>query len=84
MSFNIVDIKVSTDYTGYSNTIQFQLNVPVTADDAATLYKDLAGGDWSSIETGITTAVNKNAPKSIQSMVAELLKAYSGASVPSL
>ncbi len=80
MSFNIVNIKVSTDYTDYSNIVQFQLNVPVTAEDATTLYKALASGDWKSIETDITAAVNKNAPTSIQSVVAALLKAYSGSS----
>jgi hypothetical protein len=78
MSFNIVDIKVVTDYTDFSNAVQFQLNVPVAETDAATLVKSLAAGPWSDIESAITKAVQASAPTPIQTLVAELIKAYAG------
>lgn len=78
MSFNIVDIKVVTDYTDFSSTVQFQLNVPVTATDATAIYKSLTSGPWSDVEVGITKAVQSSAPTPVQTLVAELIKAYSG------
>lgn len=78
MSFNIVDIKVVTDYTDFSNAVQFQLNVPVAETDAAILVKALASGPWSDVESAITKAVQASAPMPIQALVAELIKAYAG------
>ena len=79
MSFNIVDIQVVTDYTDFSNTVRFQLNVPVTSDDAATIFKALSSESWDTVSGDITTAV-KNAPQPIQDLVAKLTEAYSGKS----
>ncbi|MFC1673703.1 hypothetical protein ACFL12_06080, partial [Pseudomonadota bacterium] len=75
MSFNIVDIKVVTDYTDFSNAVQFRLNVPVTQKDADKIYGDLAEGAWSAIETDMTAAIKNGAPAPIQALVAELVKA---------
>jgi hypothetical protein len=79
MSFNIVDIKVVSDYTDFSSTVRFHLNVPVSKDDATAIYKTLASGPWSDVEAGITKAVKASAPTTIQTLVAALLQAYSGA-----
>jgi len=79
MSFNIVDIKVVTDYTDFSSTVQFQLNVPVSATDASAIYKSLSSGPWSDVEAGITKAVQASAPTPVQTLVAALIQAYSGA-----
>lgn len=78
MIVNNVDIKVVTDYTAFTNTVRFQIVVPVSADDADKIYKDLGNGDWSQAETDITAAVKKSAPVQIQTLVSTLLKAYSG------
>ena len=78
MSFNIVDIKVVTDYTDFSSTVRFHLNVPVSADDADTIYKALSSGAWSDVEGDITKAVQASAPTPVQTLVADLIKAYSG------
>lgn len=77
---NTIEIKVVTDYTEFTNTVRFQLAVPVAGDDAKTIYKDLNGGDWSQAESAITAAVKKSAPSSIVTVVQDLLKAYSGSS----
>lgn len=79
MSFNIVDIKVVSDYTDYSSTVRFHLNVPVSKDDATAIYKTLASGAWADVEADITKAVKASAPTTIQTLVASLLQAYSGA-----
>jgi len=78
MIVNNVDIKVVTDYTAFTNTVHFQVVVPVAEADATTIYTDLADGDWTKTEQDITTAVNKSAPKQIQTLVATLLAAYNG------
>jgi hypothetical protein len=78
MSFNIVDIKVVTDYTDFSNTVSFQLNVPVTGADAATITKALASSAWTDVESSITAAVKASAPTPVQTLVAALIKAYTG------
>lgn len=78
MSFNIVDIKVVTDYTDFSSTVRFSLNVPITATDADTVNKALSTGAWSDIETDLTKAVKASAPTQVQTLVAALIKAYSG------
>jgi len=78
MIANNVDIKVVTDYTAFTNTVRFQVAVPVSSDDATTIYKDLAGGDWSTTQSAITAAVKKSAPSQIQTLVKTLLEAYSG------
>lgn len=80
MIVNNVDIQVVTDYTAYTNTIRFQVAVPVTSDDATNLYKDLSNGDWSQLETDIKAAVKKTAPSQIQTLVDTLLQAYTGSS----
>jgi len=78
MILNNVDIKVATDYTAFTNTIQFQVAVPVAAADATTIYKDLAAGDWATTQTAITDAVKKSAPTQVQTLVTALLAAYNG------
>jgi len=78
MSVNSVDIKVVTDYTAYTNTVRFEVEVPLTSEDATTIYKDLAAGVWATTEADITTAVKKTAPTQIQTLVTTLLQAYSG------
>lgn len=80
MSFNIIDIQVATDYTNFSSTVRFHLNVPVAAADADAITKALATAAWTDVETAITAAVKKNAPTSVQTLVASLLTAYSGGS----
>lgn len=77
---NTIEIKVVTDYTEFTNTVRFQLAVPVSGDDAKAIYKDLNGGDWTKTESDITTAVKKSAPSQVVSVVESLLKAYSGSS----
>lgn len=79
MSLNVIDIRVATDYTAYTNTVEFTLAVPVSSDDAKTIYTDLAKGDWATVQGDITKAVTSSAPVAIQTLVASLLKAYSGA-----
>jgi len=79
MSFNIVDIKVVTDYTDHSSTVRFSLNVPVSSADADAIYTALTSGAWSDVESDITKAVKDSAPVPIQTLVTELLTAYSGA-----
>lgn len=78
MSFNIVDIKVVTDYTDFSSTVRFALNVPITSKDADTVNKALTSGAWSDIESDLTKAVKSSAPAQVQTLVAALIKAYSG------
>jgi len=78
MIVNNVDIKVATDYTAFTNTVSFQVAVPITTDDATTIYKDLAAGDWATTESAITAAVKKSAPTQIQTLVTALLAAYNG------
>ena len=78
MSFNIVEIKVRTDYTDFSNAVSFTLNVPVTQADADATYKELSAGAWDDVEKALNAAVDKGAPQPIQSLVKQLLKAYSG------
>ena len=80
MSFNIVDIKVVTDYTDFSSSVRFALNVPIAAADADTVNKALATGAWSDIEADITKAINNSAPTQVQTLVASLIKAYAGSS----
>lgn len=77
MSFNIVDIRVVTDYTDFSDTVRFHLNVPVTSDDADTIVKALASDSWDTVSGDISTAV-KNAPQPIQDLVGKLVEAYAG------
>ena len=79
MSFNIVDIKVVTDYTDFSSAVRFQLNVPIADADAVKIYKALSSGAWSAVEGEITTAVKDTAPVPMQTLVTQLLTAYSGA-----
>lgn len=81
MSFNIVDIQVVTDYTDFSNTVRFHLNVPVTASDADTVLKALASQDWDTVSGDLTKAV-KNAPQPVQDLVAQLIAAYAGKPQP--
>ncbi|HEY9080312.1 hypothetical protein [Magnetovibrio sp.] len=78
MIFNNVDIKVITDFTAYTDTVCFQVAVPVAKADATKIYEDLAAGDWQTTEGDITAAVNKSAPKQIQTLVTALLAAYNG------
>lgn len=79
MSFNIVDIKVVTDYTDFIDSLRMGLNVPLSNDDAAAIHKALASGAWSDIEASITKAVTASAPVGVRKLVAALLLAYSGA-----
>lgn len=79
MSLNAIDIRVATDYTAFTNTVEFTLAVPVSSDDAKTIYTDLVKGDWATVQADITKAVNASAPTPIQTVVASLLLAYSGA-----
>ena len=79
MSLNVIDIRVATDYTAFTNTVEFTLAVPVSSDDAKTIYTDLVKGDWATVQGDITKAVTSSAPTPIQTLVASLLKAYSGA-----
>jgi len=81
MSVNNVDIKIVTDYTAFTNTVRFQVAAPLSADDAKTIYEDLAGGDLAKTQTDITAAVKKTAPAQIQTLIATLLAAYNGAPV---
>lgn len=78
MIVNNVDIQVVTDYTAFTNTVRFQVAVPVSADAAKTIYEDLTKGDWSQTESDIKAAVQKSAPSQIQTLVTTLLQAYSG------
>ncbi|MBL4613314.1 MAG: hypothetical protein JKY27_00345 [Magnetovibrio sp.] len=78
MIANTVDIKVVTDYTAFTNTVRFQVAVPVSNDDATAIYKDLSAGDWSKSESAIKAAVQKSAPTQIVALVETLLNAYSG------
>jgi len=79
MSLNVIDIRVATDYTAFTNTVEFTLAVPVSSADAKTIYTDLVSGDWATVQADITKAVNASAPTPIQTVVASLLLAYSGA-----
>ncbi len=80
MIVNNVDIKVETDYTAFTNTVNFQVAVPINADNAATIYEDLAKGDWSKTQEDIETAIKKTAPAQVQTLVTALLAAYNGTS----
>ena len=80
MSLNVIDIRVATDYTAFTNTVEFTLAVPVSSDDAKTIYSALVKDDWATVQADITKAVTASAPTPIQTLVASLLLAYSGAS----
>lgn len=78
MSFNVVEIQVVTDYTDFSNTVRFHLNVPVTPDAAGAIAKALDGQAWDDVSTAITTATKASAPAPIETLVEALLAAYAG------
>ena len=79
MSLNVIDIRIATDYTAFTNTVEFTLAVPVSSDDAKTIYTDLVKDDWATVQAAITNAVTASAPTPIQTVVASLMQAYSGA-----
>lgn len=80
MIVNNVAINVVTDFTAFTDTVRFQVAVPVAEADASAIYAALAKGDWAATETTITSAVKKSAPKQIQTLVTALLAAYNGTS----
>lgn len=80
MSFNVVEIQVVTDYTDFSSTVRFHLDVPVTADAAVAIAKALDGQAWDDVSTAITTATKASAPAPIENLVEALLAAYAGKS----
>ena len=78
MGFNIIELQVVTDYTDFSDTVRFHLNVPVLPSDAEAIYKALGSGPKSGVESAITAGVNANASTTIQNLVKQLLAAYDG------
>jgi len=78
MIFNNVDIKVVSDFTAFTDSVRFQVAVPIAKADATKIYEDLAAGDWQTTQGDITAAVNKTAPTQIQTLVTALLAAYNG------
>lgn len=78
MSFNVVEIKVRSDYTDHSNALCFAVNVPITSADVDAVNKALASSPWKDVSSAIIKAVNASAPKPIQELVTTMMTAYAG------